>query len=87
MTPLRPEPQKPQATAGSIFAGLAVGCVGLVILVPLGLCTSALGIMTLFDGLFRGSDGESIMFGIACIPALVIAYFVIRTAIRIGRGG
>ena len=86
MTPLRPEARKPQPTFGSILAGLAVGCMGLVILVPAGLCTSFFGISSIFGPILGGIDDTTIPIVIACIPAVLIAYFVVRTAIRIGRG-
>ncbi len=80
-----PEEQKP--TPGSILIGIAFAVGALLIFVPLGLCTSVFGGMMVFSMLFNGNPPDSVWpYVVVSLPVLVMIYFIVRTAIRIGRG-
>jgi hypothetical protein len=82
-----PPPEKPKPTAGSILWGVAFGAIALLIFVPIGLCTSLFGGFMVLSAIFGDVPDKSVWpYVLVSLPVLVMIYFIVRTAIRIGRG-
>jgi len=78
----------PKFSIGRVLAGVAFAAIALLIAIPAGLCTSAFGFAMLWGSINNGIIpwSSTIFWIVVCLPALIMCYFIIRTAIHIARG-
>lgn len=77
-------PADPKPPARWTGAAIALVVIGLLILVPSGLCTSAFGIAGLM-GMFESSSGDASLLPMALIvggPFVVLGALLVRTGLR-----